>query len=451
MNKLTAIVGAALAALACQLPPAFASGAPPGAELTERPISFEAALTQVLNRHPELRQAQLGVEIAEQDRRRARSPFLPRLDLTSTTQRIEAFGKIPGLETLLLSGKRRAYHTSSGLTLAMNVINGGADLAGVLSADEKKRDMALQEKLRRTAIAHTVLDSVHALRLAAVDARIAALHARARADLLAQVDADFALGRRPALALSEARYEADNSELERSVRRRAYVSARRDLLALMGGELPAPGQCCDAVEPPYTRTLNRFGLDEAGKISQADVAASRVEQARYDVIRARSRYLPRLDVFVSINYAGLSQTSLVGPFKDQHKDKNFGGFTLTWNLFNGFETDADFRAAKLRVAQSRAAHDGALDEQEKRRAELARPMADALEDEQIQRKKLQLIERKLDISRVKLELGKTDAAAHQTSQTELDLQKLELEKRAELIDYYQAMLMLRQAGAGGQP
>lgn len=453
MNKLLAFLLSAFAALACQLPAwADTTAARDVGVLAERPISFEAALIHVLRRNPELRQAKLAIDIAEQDERRARSSFLPRLDLTSTTQRIEAYGTIPGLETLLLSGQRSAYHTASGLTLALNVANGGADLAGIMMAAAKKTDIALQEQMRRVAVASAVLDSVHGLRLADVDSRIAAVHAHAKAERLTQIEADFSLGRRPALALSEARYEADSSELDRAMRRRAYLNVRRDLLAMMGedGSLGAARAVAPAVEPPYSSVLGRFGLDEACKISQVDVAAARVEQARFDVIRARSRYLPRLDVFVSMNYAGLSQTGLVDSFKEQPKDKKFVGFTLTWNLFNGFETDADVKASSLRVAAAQAGHDSARDEQRKREAEFTRPMADAVEDERIQRKKLDLIERKLEISRVKLELGKTDASAHQASETELRLQELELEKRAELIDYYQAMLLLHPADAGWQ-
>lgn len=458
MNRATTLLAAACAALIAGAAGAAPIATPAAAAATVEeqfaPIGFATALTRVLQRNPDLRQADLSIQVAAQDLRRARSPFLPRLDLSTTTQRIEAFGSLPGLETLLLGGKQSAYHTTSSLTLALNVINGGADLAGLRLADEKRSEAQLQYQLRRVSLASSVLENVHTVRLAELDMRIANLHAAAKEEVLAAVDADFREGRRPALAVSEARYDADNSALEQEMRRRTYRNARRELLALMGDTAEAavadnaavrtgPGSGAGAARS-YRRTLDDFGF-APGQFSQSAVYGSRVEQARFEVKRARSHYLPRLDIFASLNYAGLSQSSIGHTIHTQQKDKKFIGFTLSWNLFNGFDTDAETKGASLRVIAAQAAYEGAQDEQRKRAAELLAPMDDALDDERLQRKKLRLMESKLEMSRVKLELGKTDAGSHRGTEVELRLQHLELEKRAELVEYYSAMLMLRQA------
>jgi outer membrane protein TolC len=439
--------------------------------------TFAQALAQAVANSAELRKLDFNVAAAGQDVRRARSLFLPHVDLNSSTQSIEAFGSVPGLESLLLAGRRRVYNSTGTLTLSLNAYNGGIDAAAVQAAGERRDEGTLQARIRRTALAATVLERYHALRQAELELAAARLRQQARRDYASQVRADYALGKKSTLAVAEAGYDSDSSELTQTLKERAYRNALRDLdtvigtppapvradwaawnAALAAGKLLAlPNRRAPAVptaaQPAalaaagetgaYSRDLAAQGFDAAARSTDVDVAISRVRQADIDVRRARGRYLPRIDIFVRNNFAGISENSFYGAYNHQSRDKRIFGATLSWNLFDGFDTSADVSAATLRKAAAEADQELAVDEQRRRADELSRPLADAIEEQQVEARRLQLMRQKVDINRVKLELGRLDATSAGNDQMELSVQTIEMEKRAETIAYYQARLLLR--------
>ena len=426
----------------------LASGATAAATAARTPApGFDRALRQAMLNDPELRKGALGVEIAEQESGRALSPFMPRLDLSVGTARIDAYSNVPGLETLLLAGSRYAYSASSSLSLTQNLYNGGIDRANLDASREKVQEARMQYYLKRTTLASQVLDQFHALRQAELELRIAEVQQDAKDEQLRVVEGDFALGRRAALNVSEAQYEAQMRALATSTRERAYRNALRDLTVLIGEApraLPALAAPLPAPQHGYRNVLTHWGFGALGAANEVQLSASRIRQASLDVARAKGRYLPRVDIYARITSAGVDRNDFNRAYTGQAKDKKFIGFALTWNLFDGFDTSSDVAASRARMAYAQADYKVVARDLAKQIDDLGRPLADAEEDEQTEKKRLELMQKKLGITRVKLELGKIDAHAVTSAQTELAVQELELEKRSETIDYFKARLLLRK-------
>lgn len=438
----------AVAALLLAVTLALASAGPAAATATAtEPVSFETALAQALLRSPDLRKYGATVEAADQEVIRARSPFLPRLDLLSSNQRIKTYSSIPGLESLLLSGRDKIYHSSSYARLSMNVFNGGSDLAGLRLAREKRQDAELQLQLRRATLASRVLDQYHTVVQTALEVRAADLQLAAKQSQLRRAQAELADGRVSEFAVTEARYDLQFKELARASKERAHRNARQDLLLTLGAEAtPAqdPGPTFELRAPRYDEGLRQFGFDTASLAREVEIFESRFRQSQQEVERAKGRFLPKLEVFAKTDFVGISESGFKSAWDERVKDKHFLGITLTWNLFDGFDSVGEMRAATKRVAGAQAEYDLALDEQRKRVAEATRPLVESREDLQTERQRLDILRRKLALNRLKRELGKLDARALEESETDVMLQELELEKREETAAYQHARLMLTQ-------
>jgi outer membrane protein TolC len=154
--------------------------------------------------------------------------------------------------------------------------------------------------------------------------------------------------------------------------------------------------------------------------------------------------LPKVDLFAKTDYAVLSESNYDKAFNDQRKDKTFIGFTLTWNLFDGFNTTVVVNTAAQRIVSAQAAPDITLKEQRKEVGDVMRLLEDSEEDLLIERKHLDLLRMKLDISREKVRLGRMNVVAFKANETERDVQKLDVERRVEQVAYYMAKLLLQR-------
>lgn len=410
-----------------------------------KPLSFEQALQRAVANSPELRKYAISIDIAEQEVVRARSAFLPHVDVSSVTQQIEAFGGIPGLESLLLSGRRRVYNASSELTVGLNLFNGGADVAGLRATGERREEAQLQLEIQKVALASLVLERYHAVRQAEIELGIATVRHESWIGQIEQTRKAFELGRKSALAVSEAEYEGQSAELTRAGKLRAYTNARRDLIETMGPEHTETfAQAPSAIRPPYDVVLRKLGLDVSAMATDVDTSTSRVRQAQIDITRARNRYFPRVDAFVKTSYGGVSEAGFGTAFQEQGRDKRRFGVTMTWNLFDGFDTSAEVRAAALKASAAHADRDLAVQEKTRRVNEVSRLLTDMIEEEEIERRRLALMQKQAEINQAKLELGRTDAASIKIDERDIKVQKLELEKREEAIAYYKAKLLLRE-------
>lgn len=154
--------------------------------------------------------------------------------------------------------------------------------------------------------------------------------------------------------------------------------------------------------------------------------------------------LPKVDLFAKTDYAVLSESNYDKAFKDQRKDKTFIGFTLTLNLFDGFNTTVVVNTEAQRIVSAQADPDITLEEQRKEVGDVMRLLEDSEEDLLIERKHLDLLRMKLDISRDKVRLGRMNVVAFKAIETERDVQKLDVERRVEQVAYYMAKLLLQR-------
>lgn len=404
------------------------------------PLSFDAALQRTLSSNARVRKAEIAVELAELAQVRARSAFYPRLDLNSTTQRIEAHGNIPGLESLLLSGRTSVYSASTNLRLSMNLFAGGADQAAVMVAEERVREAALQLTQQRVAQARMLLERFHAVRQAEIELRGADLQRAASAEKLDRARAELESGRLAQILRDDAQFELQQRELERATKARVLAQAQGELQALMGeGTEPVQRTSSDS---DYAERLTERGLTAAGAVTDVDISESRLKQSALDVERSRSRFLPKIDVYKQVGFAGINESSGATAFKDQRKDKTIIGLTMTWNLFDGFDSLAEHRSNQRRVDSARADVALSIEEQRRQREELKRPLADSQEELQLQGQRLALAKARLEISQVKLETGRTDATGHRLAEIDLALQALDIDRLTENLAYHQARLQL---------
>ena len=158
-------------------------------------VSFLESLHYALVNSPEVRKQHAFIEIAKQEKRRIKSQFLPRLDLISTSQKIKSYGSIPGLESLILSGRDKIYQSTSSFQLGLNIYNGGADVASLNIADEQINEVDLVLQQKKASIALSVLESVHEVRWAAYELRIARLKKGLSKRELNHAERIFSLGR----------------------------------------------------------------------------------------------------------------------------------------------------------------------------------------------------------------------------------------------------------------
>lgn len=411
----------------------------------DKRIQFDKVLSYALSNSPKIHKYQRAVEIARQEWSQARSALLPRLDLTSTTQRITQYGDLPGLESLLLSGRNEIYQASSSLRLGLNLYNGGADMAGLSLANEKVKEADLQLQMQRADMALSVLDHVHEIRRAAFDWYSAQLQYDLDKQQLENAETRLKLGRMSALEHAEVQYDYKSSELALMSSSRAYRQSLRALISLIGGgENASDWFTNSSQQPDYQESLLKSELKSLSWVSQTHLSASRIRQAETDIQRARSGYLPKIDLFASINYAAVSESGYREAFDDQGKDNRLVGLTFTWNLFNGLNTTAEVEAATQRAFS--AEDDEKLTRENLRNTvmELERQLANSVEARTIEAQHLELLTMKLTIGKEKLALGRIDDLSVKSIETEWQVQQLELEKSTEQVSYYQAKLFLQQ-------
>lgn len=76
--------------------------------------------------------------------------------------------------------------------------------------------------------------------------------------------------------------------------------------------------------------------------------------------------LPKVDFFAKTDYAVFSESNYDKAFNDQRKDNTFIGFTLTLNLFDGFNTTGVVNTATQRIASAQADPESRLKNNERK-------------------------------------------------------------------------------------
>ncbi|MDB5818136.1 MAG: hypothetical protein JWQ11_1776, partial [Rhizobacter sp.] len=309
-------------------------------------IDFADSLRDAFANSPELRRDIIDSEVSSYDIMRARSAFLPRVDLQATDDQIYIQGGVASLEALELSGRTKGDYAASSVKVSWNLFNGGQDVARFWHAREKQAEAGLQVRQQCAAVAQKVLDLYHAVRQAGFDLAAAQVTLRRADTALSDAKSRFVSGRVSKLELSEANFDDQEKQLAVAVKRRALDAALQDLHDVTDRSakaLPAPVASEPVAEAQYTNALARFGLTQQEIVTDIDVYESRVKQSITDLPKARGRFAPSIDVYWRQSYAGVGSKGYLDAFDLQSKDKRFIGVALTWILFEGLDAYADLR------------------------------------------------------------------------------------------------------------
>lgn len=424
------------------------AAAPSCTMAAEAPADFESALREALTGSLEMRRDGLDHEVAKYDVMRARSAFLPRMDISVDDSRISLLGDIPGVEALQLGGRSSAQYATSSLKLSINVFNGGQDQARLDHANEKQRESTLQLERRRTQVAQRLLDRFHAVRQAQFDLLAADLKLGRSRRTLADIETGVASGRTPNTKKLDAEFDVKDKELEQARRHRIFKGTMEDLLEMTGQTAaPRPTLANGWPEAPdYTAVLPRFGLAPENVITDVALYESRRLGAITDLPKARGRFAPSVDLFAKQDYSGVSTDGYFDALHQSGKDKRFVGFAIRWNLFEGFDALADVRQSALRVESAQADLDLARLEQRKVERERARTLAIAQEELTMERQRLDLLTARLEVDRLKVEIGRAEPSVQADTEVDLRLQSLEVRRHEESLAYARAMQVLLGGG-----
>ena len=250
----------------------------------------------------------------------------------------------------------------------------------------------------------------------------------------------MAAGRIAQIVCDDAQVELQQRELDYATKQRSLAQALGELQALLGDSAePVRGTAAD---DEYSARLTERSLTAASVTSEVDISESRVKQATHELVKSRSRFLPKIDVFMQVTFTGINEDGAVAAFKDQPKDKTLIGLGMTWNLFDGFDSIAEYRVNQRRVDSAIADLALSVEEQRRQREDLKRPLVDSQGNLQLQGQRLALAKARLEISRVKFLTGRTDGTSHRLAEIDLALQTLDIERLSETLAYQRAKLQL---------
>ena len=299
------------------------------AEWLAEPLSLDACLRIAMTNNYEVRKADLDAQLGRFSRDMAFSAFLPQVSATATridydknpvlnSQRFTSGGVDVGLALLMPSTwflYDEARHGRAAAELAAGYVRQGV----ALQTTSAYYDVVVQERLV----------AAHGRQLAA---------ARETAERVAGLERE---GLARPWERDQAALLAETREAELGAARRRLAVVRGDLMQALGlspladfSLAPPPEADESPLEP-----LEDLVLCALETNPQLPIADREVVMKENAVRRAFCAFLPNLSAFGQWSFTG---NKVMNP-----PDRNFDwGFRGTWDLFTGFRSVADVRAAK---------------------------------------------------------------------------------------------------------
>ena len=304
------------------------------------PLSLDDCLAIAMTNNYAVRKADLDAQLGRFARDMAFSAFLPQVSASAT--RID-YDRNPVLNS--------QHFTSGGVDVGLALLMPSTWFL----YDEARHGRAAAELAAGYVRQGVALQTTAAYYEVVVQERLVAAHERQLAAARETADRVEGLSRegyaRP-WERDQARYLVEAREAELGAAQRALAVRRSDLLQALGLsplakiELAEPGD--DALPPlePLEDLVLR-ALETNPQLSIADREVVRRENA---VRRAFCDFLPNLSVFGQWTFTG---NKVMNPPKH-----NFDwGFQGTWDLFNGFRSVAEYRAAKTERKEAELARE----------------------------------------------------------------------------------------------
>lgn len=414
---------------------------------------FKSVLLRSLAASPDLERQRLAVEIAALDITRARSAFLPRMDMNLDNSRIELLGNLSSVEALQLAGKKSGYIAQAGIKLGVNLYNGGQDKARWDKAEEKLREAEMQWRRRRADVALQVLEKHHAYELAQISWQISKTRLSRGEQRLNEIQEMVNSGHKAEFQLTEAELDVQDRQLDLMRKERERINAWKDLNALSSEDQNITDTVSDkrnfdqlpesmAGKTNYLAVLPSLDLAPEMIIDEVDLAMSRERSSAFDQRKARGRYGPTVEFFVKQDQVGLDLNNYDAAYRGLSNDKRYVGISMRWNFFEGFDTWAEVNQSDLKTKSAYADIAYARQEQDRSIRERDRLLANAEAELSFERKRLLVITKRLELERLRSDIGRSESGV--LAQTEADhrIQEFEVLRREQMLNYLKARRVL---------
>lgn len=412
-------------------------------------VDFESVLRRSLAASPDLERQRLAMEIAALDITRARSAFLPRLDMNLDNNRIELLGNLSSVESLQLAGKKSGYIAQAGVKLGINLYNGGQDKARWDKAEEKLREAEMQWRRRRADVALQVLEKHHTFELAQIDWKVSKIRLVRVKQRLVEIQELVKLGQQAEFRLAEAELDVQDRELDLMRRERECSNAWKDLYSLSSQDSNITGPVSDksiedelpdsgVVKTNYLAVLPSLDFVPEMMIDEVDLASSRERSTSFDQRRARGRYGPTVDFFVKQDQVGLDLNNYDAAFRGLSNDKRYVGIVIRWNFFEGFDTWAEVNQSDLRTKSAYADLAYTRQEQERAIRDRDRLFSNAEAELSFERKRLIVLTRRVELERLRSEVGRSESGTFAQTESEFRIQQFEVMRREQILNYLRA-------------
>lgn len=389
---------------------------------------FELLMQSALTSNPKIKRS-LGVtNLAEIEINRANSRFLPRLDFTGASSRINGYGQAPGLNNLLLGSRTAVTSATSSLRLGLNVFNGGEDVRNRQLATERKSEADLSLARDQLEIVNKLLDKYAEAKDLAYKVEIAKSKAKFASEKKKLAETQLRQGRVSEFKQQETVLEAElkNSELQIAVDK--LSSEMSSILAYAGVTEASRDKVppMDLVHVEYESELLTQGLTiPAGVTPTEQIAQSKITQADIEVRKAYSRFSPKAEIFMEIAEGALSDKSIYYTLVHQSKQTSSVGVTLSWNLFDGLDSTYHLSGKKQEVDNAMDALDIARDEAHQVRIETQFHLSQRVSELRVADSKLSLLEKKLKLVALEYQYGRAPEIDYLEAVTGLEEQRFE--------------------------
>lgn len=305
-------------------------------------LSLEDALRRAYDRGEELRLAEVGVSVAEDGLRSARSFLLPRLDAGLTyTRAINSAITADNTWAAALTFFQPLY-TGGMLTSSVSVGRLLLDNAEQ-RATEARDDLTL-------AVTVAYFDSVLAERLEA----IVRAQVKQVEDELAWVTLREAAGNAARIDVLRAKVDLANLEPDLVAARNAHTGAMLDLRRLINLDEQTPLRLIDLLTPEGFTTVSEARLDRwaarAEKRPVLQIARRQVEVERQEVAIARATFRPRAGL--TATFAEEAVPTDVIPGSEDFFENWTAGIVFSVPVFTGGERRATVGIAEHQVSQA---------------------------------------------------------------------------------------------------
>jgi outer membrane protein len=325
-----------------------------------QPITLDDAVRLALQRNSDLQRQVLLALSAEQDRVIARSAILPLLTFNASAaeQRVNGIQVVSGVE-IPTGGptiqQRTTYGElfSSRIAVQQLVFDGGKWWNNLSAADLGLSSSRAQVDEQRLQITYLVEQRFYELVRAKRQLVVfgdAAARSRDQANYTQRL---FEGGRATQADVYAARANRDNDEVTRLGQERAVELARADLSSAIGLDPGAPltvvepvNMMAEPAQPPPLHPAIERALESRPSLK---AFALTTEQNRKLASAAKGDYWPSISVFGqwSRNATDAKPFFVESPGRNSQAS---AGLSLSWNIFNGFSTDANVRKADIQVA-----------------------------------------------------------------------------------------------------